>query len=205
MTLSLVMSMWIFAAVGAVSPGPVNIIAATSGANFGWWRTLPFVLGATLAYTLIVMLAGLGVSAFLGRYPQVLAGLNYLGAGFLLYMAFKLASARPDALKTSSLLSAPPGFMAGVLAQVLNPKAWLVAMAGVSLFVSTVSVTLFLGVFCAVSLMMCFAGISSWAAMGRWIGRVLSVTCHQVMFNRIMGLLLVVMVLVMLFAGGENG
>ncbi|MEH6471398.1 MAG: LysE family translocator [Halopseudomonas sp.] len=188
--MTVLVSMFIFALVGAISPGPVNIIATGAGANFGFWRALPHVLGATIAYTLIVLLVGLGLNKVLQSYPQITTGLQYIGGTFLLYMAYKIATAKPlnDAVTTEKI---PPSLLQGALAQGLNPKAWLVSMSGVSLFVVANSpATLYLLAFCLISFVVCFIGVASWALMGHLIRRILASEQQQIWFNMVMGLLL---------------
>ncbi|RRC98912.1 LysE family translocator [Amphritea balenae] len=183
-------SMFIFALIGAISPGPVNIIATGSGANFGFWRTLPHVLGATIAYTLIVFLVGIGLNEVLLTYPQITEALQYLGGGFLLYMSWKIATARPSETETQ-VEQKPPNLVQGALAQGLNPKAWLVSMSGVSLFVVANSpASFYLLVFCLISFVVCFIGVGTWAAIGHLIRKLLANDRYQVAFNRVMGLLL---------------
>ena len=183
-------SMFIFALIGAISPGPVNIIATGAGANFGFRRALPHVLGATVAYTLIVFLVGIGLSKVLNSYPQITGALQYLGGVFLLYMSYKIARAQPLEEQSGSK-TRPPSFVEGALSQGLNPKAWLVSMSGVSLFVTTnVPAMLYLLVFCLISFAVCLVGVGSWAAVGHMIRQLLANRRHQVVFNLIMGLLL---------------
>ena len=188
--ITVLISMFIFALIGAISPGPVNIIATGTGANFGFRRALPHVFGATIAYTLIVFLVGIGLNKVLEAYPQITNTLQYLGGGFLLYMSYKIATAKP--LKGAlGLETVPPSLLEGALSQGLNPKAWLVSMSGVTLFVSANSpVSLYLLAFCAISFVVCFIGIGTWAAIGHIIHRYLSNERHQVIFNLVMGLLL---------------
>lgn len=182
--------MFVFALIGSISPGPVNIIATGAGANFGFIRALPHVLGATIAYTLIVFLVGIGLNEVLAAYPQITATLQYVGGAFLLYMSYQIATAKP--LNTDvTIEKSPPSLIQGALAQGLNPKAWLVSMSGVSLFVVANSpATLYLLVFCLISFVVCFVGVGAWAAIGHLIRNVLANERHQVCFNRAMGLLL---------------
>lgn len=198
-----IISMFIFALVGGISPGPVNIIATGSGASFGFRRTLPHVMGATVSYTLIVLLAGLGLNHWLIIFPDINNALQYLGSAFLLYMSYKIATAIPlnsNVINTEERViidenkkqdKRPPSFIEGALAQILNPKAWLVSMSGIGLFVTIHSQTmLYLFIFCAVSFIACFMGISTWAAIGHSIRRLLSTIKRQIAFNMLMGLML---------------
>ena len=188
--ITIFISMFIFAFIGSISPGPVNIIATGTGANFGFRKALPHVMGATIAYTLIVFLVGIGLNKVLDTYPQITNTLKYLGGGFLIYMSFKIASSKP--LKEVSItVKKAPTLLEGGLSQGLNPKAWLVSMSGVSLFVAANSpVSLYLMVFCTISFIVCFFGVGTWAAIGHVIHKHLSNEKHQIIFNMTMGLLL---------------
>lgn len=196
--LSVFISMAIFAFIGAVTPGPVNIIATSAGANFGFRRAFAHVLGATVAYTLIVFLMGLGLGSLLIVIPEIATGMKYLGAGFLLYMAYKIATApAQDNLQTSDQVE-PPSFIQGSLAQALNPKAWLVSMSGVGLFVYANSpVAVYLIAFCCISFIACLGGVSIWAASGQIISRYLFGRNRQIGFNIVMASLLSGSVLLM--------
>lgn len=84
------------------------------------------------------------------------------------------------------------GFLQGVLTQSLNPKAWLVALSCVSLFVTEgPDSTARLFMFCAISVVVCFASVASWAALGRLIRRWLADAPTQRLFNRMLAAMLV--------------
>lgn len=186
-----IIPMFIFALIGAISPGPVNIIATGSAASFGFRRTIPHILGATFAYTLIVLVAGLGLNHWLTVYPEINNTLQYVGSAFLLYMSYKIATAVPMNSDKIADAKSPPSLIEGALAQGLNPKAWLVSMSGISLFVTVHSqAMLYLLIFCIVSFTVCLLGISTWAAIGYSIRSLLSTTMRQIGFNILMGLML---------------
>lgn len=195
------LSMSIFALVGAITPGPVNIIATSSGASFGFLRTVPHVLGATVSYTLIVFLVGIGLNQLLQNSPVFTENLRYLGSAFLLYMAYKIATANSDPDKPESN-SKPPSFIEGVLCQGLNPKAWLVSMSGVSVFVlSQNSAHFYLLAYCLISFVLCFTGVATWAVAGHMIKNYLKKPGRQKRFNHIMGFLLCLTVVSILING----
>ncbi len=186
---SLLISMSVFALVGAITPGPVNIIATSSGASFGFARTLPHVLGATSAYTIIVVLVGGGLSQLLKDLPIITEVLKYLGSIFLLYMAFKIATSVSD--NRDETFQTPPSFIEGALCQGLNPKAWLVSMSGVSLFVlSQNNPAFYLTAYALLSFMLCFVGVGVWAGLGHLIRDYLQQAERQVRSNQLMGILL---------------
>lgn len=193
-----VLSMFLFALVGAISPGPVNLIAASIGASAGFLRAIPHVAGASVSYTAIVWLAGSGLNRLLITYPQSAEVLQYLGAAYLLYLSVKIGLAKPVTdVRRPQRLSA--GIMQGVWSQSLNPKAWLVAVSGVSLFVGAgQTAPVLLLVFCSISGVVCFLSVATWAALGKLIGKWLAKATYQVMFNRLMALLLMLAVVSML-------
>ncbi len=198
--LSVFVSMSIFAFIGAVTPGPVNIIATSAGANFGFRRAFTHVLGASISYTLIVLLVGIGLGGLLMVIPEIASAMKYLGAGFLLYMASKIATTPVQSSAQRHHQLQPPSFIQGSLVQALNPKAWLVSMSGIGLFVSANSpVYLYLIAFCCISFIACLSGVTIWAAAGLVISRYLNGYWQQRGFNILMALLLSASVLFMLF------
>lgn len=198
---TVLLSMSLFALIGAITPGPVNIIATSSGATFGYLRTLPHIFGATISYTLIVFLVGTGLNQLLTDTPTITEILKYLGSSFLLYMAYKIATSKGDNQGNDDK-SSPPSFIQGALCQGLNPKAWLVSMSGVSVFVLTQIATdtlYYLLAYTIISFVLCFVGISTWAMAGHLIREFLADPKRQRAFNRLMGILLSLTVVSILF------
>ncbi len=188
---TLVCSMLAFALVGSIAPGPVCVVAVASGAQAGVLRASRYVLGASLGYTLMVLLVGLGLLGSLQSQSQLLQVLSWLGAGYLLYLAWRLVTARVELLGSREAARVP-GFWAGALAQWLNPKAWLFSTSGVGLFVSgSAASAQALLLFCILSLLMCLLGVGSWALAGQLLGLHLPGVAAMRRFNRCMALLLV--------------
>ena len=59
---TLLLAMASFALVASITPGPVNSLALTSGVHHGFRRSLGFVTGATLGFTALLLLAGVGMA-----------------------------------------------------------------------------------------------------------------------------------------------
>ncbi|MBR9828368.1 MAG: LysE family translocator [Oceanospirillales bacterium] len=197
--LNTILSMLAFALIGAITPGPVNIIATSSGATYGMVRTFPHVLGATLGYTLVVLTSGFLVAQMGRLLPLFTEGLLYLGSAFLLYMAYRIATMRPlDALGEVTAITAPK-LTEGALVQLLNPKAWMVSTSGVALFVSNQADSLqWLLIFGTVSFCMCLLGVGFWAVAGQLFHTLLGKPGRQTVFNRALGGILAATVIVML-------
>lgn len=192
--LSLWLSMLAFTLVGSVAPGPVCVVTVSSAARAGMLRAMPYVLGASLGYALMVLLLGLGLLGSLAQSPAVLQGLAWVGAVYLLYLAWRIARAEPGLPRMANVTV--PGFWAGALAQWLNPKAWLFSLSGLSMFVSNQAQPL--AIFCILSLFVCLFGVGCWALLGHLLGGRLPGARAMRVFNLLMALLLILSVVLIL-------
>jgi len=59
----------LFALVMAFTPGPNNVMLASSGARFGVARTMPHLLGVLVGFPVMLFLVGLGVASILLASP----------------------------------------------------------------------------------------------------------------------------------------
>src|SRR3569832_86954 len=94
MMLSLLLGLALFGFVCSITPGPNNTMLLASGVNFGFWRTVPHGLGVTAGLVAQVVALGLGLGALFRTYPLAYEALRWLGAAYLLWLAFKLARSR---------------------------------------------------------------------------------------------------------------
>jgi threonine/homoserine/homoserine lactone efflux protein len=187
--MSLMMSMAAFALVASITPGPVNIVALSSGARFGFRASQRHVVGATLGFVLLLVLMGLGLHELLQRWPALTQGVQWAGVAFLLYMAFKLAADNGQ-VQTSESAQAP-SMLYGAIMQWLNPKAWLACVAGMGAFVADGEARL-VWQFAAIYLVICYASVGCWAYAGTFLRGFLHNPAGMRLFNRTMALLLVV-------------
>ncbi|MBP8237324.1 MAG: LysE family translocator, partial [Pseudomonas sp.] len=97
MTTELLLAFIAFAFVTSVTPGPNNMMLLASGVNFGLRRSLPHMFGISLGFMLLVASVGLGLGQLFEQVPLLYNVLRYLGAAYLLYLAWKIAnSGAPD-------------------------------------------------------------------------------------------------------------
>lgn len=198
---ALIFAMGIFALVGAITPGPVNILAIRRGSASKRGVSIAYVLGASLSYTLVVWLMGKGGEQLLNSQFAMQA-MKWAGAGYLIYLARCIAATAATDLQGSA---APLGdtvaraFIDGCVVQSFNPKAWMVALSGVGLFVlPQTDMQGALGLFCAVSFLACSFGVGCWAMVGRVLIHWLAKPARQKAFNQAMGVLLACSVVNML-------
>src|SRR5271154_3292761 len=76
-----------------ITPGPNNILVASSGVNFGFRATIPHILGITFGYPVMLLLVGLGLAKIFVAVPEVHLVLKYVCVLYLLYLPWKTASA----------------------------------------------------------------------------------------------------------------
>jgi threonine/homoserine/homoserine lactone efflux protein len=89
----------IFAAVMGFTPGPNNVMLASSGARFGVGRSLPHLFGVTVGFPVMLLLVGLGLASILLASPMLQLAMKIVSCAYLLWLAFKIgrsASALDD-------------------------------------------------------------------------------------------------------------
>jgi threonine/homoserine/homoserine lactone efflux protein len=176
-------AMGLFALSMSISPGPVNLLTLSTGVNHGFRRALPFVSGATVGFTLILLLVGLGVGELAVQNEVLMNTLGLCGCVFLIYLGFKIMRANPDL----TINRAPiPTFMEGAILQWLNPKAWIASLAGTTAFNTAGSMSTLM-IFVLLYFLICYASIASWALTGDKIRAVLSSATALKALNIIMG------------------
>ncbi len=94
--MSLIVAMCLFSLSMSISPGPVNMIIVSSGTNYGVRKTFPFVSGATIGFTFLLLFVGLGFYQVVNAYPFFLKYLAVAGSAFIVYMGYKIASSKPE-------------------------------------------------------------------------------------------------------------
>jgi threonine/homoserine/homoserine lactone efflux protein len=192
----MIISMAIFALSMSISPGPVNFLAMTSGLNCGFFKSLKFVMGATLGFTVLLFLVGYGLSSADQYFPNIVNLMKYVGCGYLIYLGIKIFR-DTDQLDYVESAQYSPSFMQGWLLQWLNPKAWVACFAGCSAFDVSASdqrLTQFLIIY----FIICFIGIASWALLGKHIRAWVNTHKHILLFNQCMGITLCALAILLL-------
>jgi threonine/homoserine/homoserine lactone efflux protein len=186
--MSVLISMAAFALASSITPGPVNIVALSSGARYGLGSALLHVTGATLGFTLLLILIGFGLHETLLRWPFLTLAIKWAGVAFLLFMAWKLAGddGRLDAEREGDR----PTMWVGAVMQWLNPKAWLACIAGMGAFVASGEARL-IWQFAAIYFVICYLSLACWAFAGTFLRHYLKNALGIRVFNRVMALLLV--------------
>jgi len=160
------MEMVIFVTASTITPGPNSIMIMASGANFGFRRTVPHILGVAVGITFVIALAGIGLGRLLEIAPMLRTTLLILSTAYLFYFAWKIANSAPS--KEMATTGTPFTFLQALAFQVVNPKVWALGMAAVAIFAPSY---LPLNVF-VVGLTFAMVGLLSNSAWG-WFGTVI--------------------------------
>lgn len=183
-----------FAFVSTFTPGPNNIMLMTSGANVGFLRTVPHMLGITVGFSVMVLLVGVGLTGLFQAYPLLQKILNVVCLAYLVYLAIKIARSRPA---SSVQEYRPMSFISAVLFQWVNPKGWSMALTAVSVYnesASWLQLLLISLVFALVNI----PSVSVWTAAGKQLSSWMTHPKYVGWFNGAMGGLLLASTLPML-------
>jgi threonine/homoserine/homoserine lactone efflux protein len=195
--MTVLLSMAAFALASSISPGPVNVVALSAGAQHGFNASMRHVSGATVGFTLLLLLIGLGLHELLAYFPNLIDVVKWAGIGFLLYMAYKLAV--DDGKLGADKPTRGPSFAYGAAMQWLNPKAWLASLAGMGAYAADGDGRL-VWQFTVVYFVVCYLSIASWAYAGTFLCRYLQEPKRVRLFNRAMAALLAASALYLLIA-----
>jgi threonine/homoserine/homoserine lactone efflux protein len=178
----------LFAFVTSVTPGPNNLMLMASGANFGFRRTVPHMLGVSLGFVLMAFLVGVGLAGLFQTYPAAQTALKVISVVYMLWLAWKIAHAA--APKDRDVGVSPMTFLQAAAFQWVNPKAWAMATYAVTLYApdrSLWAVALVAVIFGAINL----PSVSLWTLIGQQLRRVLTDARRLTIFNWTMAGLLV--------------
>ncbi len=187
MSLSLIFAMFSFSLAMSISPGPVNMIILSSGVDYGVKKTIPYVSGATIGFTLLLLFVGLFFKKFIEAYPFLLTFISVAGVLYIIYMGYKIASSHPEIkVKKTDI----PKFYEGFVLQWVNPKAWIACVSGVSIFSNPESYGSFL-TFVSIYFFICYISLAIWAFLGEKLSLLLKSRFRLRIFNLLTGLLLI--------------
>ncbi|KPG97016.1 lysine transporter LysE [Pseudomonas sp. RIT-PI-q] len=191
LSLDLLLGFALFALVTSITPGPNNTMLLASGVNFGFNRTIPHMLGITCGFFVLVVAVGFGLGAVFQTYPLLYTVLRYVGAAYLLYLAWKIAHSGPVS-DSEAGESKPISYLGAAAFQWVNPKAWIMAIGAISTYTPMQGYFTNVIVIAAVFALINLPSVSVWAACGTLLRNVLKDRRWLRLFNWGMAALLVV-------------
>jgi threonine/homoserine/homoserine lactone efflux protein len=109
------------------SPGPATISLTAAGSAFGVRRSLGYLTGVVAGTAAVLVAVAAGITATLAAVPGLRPVLIGVSAGYILWLAYHVATAPPLAAVGAAQA---PSLVGGAILGVANPKAW-VAIAAV--------------------------------------------------------------------------
>ena len=186
-----------YAIATSITPGPNNIMVTVSGANFGYWRTFPHILGIDVGFMVMVIAIGFGMGAAFEALPYLHLVLKVVGSAYMLWLAYKIATSGP--IEIGERNGQPFTFLQAAAFQWVNPKAWFMALSAIPAFTS-LDGDIYREVFfiAAVFGVFNFPCVSVWTLFGVGLGRILKSPKSLRLFNWGMAALLALSILPMI-------
>ena len=186
----LLVSLVVFAVVATATPGGATTLAAASGAQFGFARSIPLIGGIAIGLASLTAMAGGGLGTVVQSVPTLQMGVRIAGSVYLLWLAWTIGRLGAPAPRTGAA-SSPMGFFKGLLLLWLNPKGWTMAIAAASAYSGLsddpVRLAILLG---AVLGSTATLSLTLWCMGGQWLSCVLKTEVQWRAVNVALGLLL---------------
>jgi len=193
MSLELITALAVFALAGSMTPGPNNLMLLTSGATFGFRRSVPHISGIITGFLLLVILVGVGLMQVFTLFPASYVALKFASVAYLLFLAWKIATAAPpetDGDGVRARKSRPLTFWQAALFQYVNPKGLAFALAAVSAYTPPSRPLYSVFVVAAVFTVANTLSTCTWTAAGVQARRLLSAPAKLRIFNITVAVLL---------------
>ncbi len=144
MNLEIITALAAFAFVSSITPGPNNLMLMASGTNYGFTRTIPHIFGVAIGFVIMLVLVGMGLIGLFDAFPVSYTVLKSVSVAYLLYLAWKIASAAPPNVdaeidggvdeKSAASRARPLTFFQAALFQWVNPKALAMALTAITAY-----------------------------------------------------------------------
>jgi threonine/homoserine/homoserine lactone efflux protein len=177
---TLLVSLIGFAFISALTPGPNNLLLMSSGALFGWQRSLPHLGGILLGFAILMTSAVFGLGSIVARWPWLVTIVRVIGASWLAWMSLRyfvagLRGPGTDRNSSPAPISRPFRFLEGVLFQWINPKALILVISAAGAYIALAEsivqrAMIIVGVFFIAGLFSC----SLWMIAGDALNRLMS-------------------------------
>lgn len=108
------------------SPGPAPLALAGVGASFGFKGGMRFLSGILAGLLVVIFAVATGLGTLFTTYPLTKSICQFVGVAYLLYVAYKIASAQGSIAEREG---AAPSFKDGFILNLINPKAYAAFLA----------------------------------------------------------------------------
>ena len=190
---SQLISVLLFSLVASLSPGPNNIMTSYTAFNFGIKRTIPTMLGVIIGWTLLVIFLQIGSVIIFQKFEILQKSITILGSIYLVFIAFKLSFSFK---KSENVNSQPVTFLNTFFFQFINPKAIIIALTAISMFIDPqidfLKDSIILTI---IFFLMAVGSQAAWCLMGKYLRKFATSDRFIQNFNYTMSFLLIVCVI----------
>jgi threonine/homoserine/homoserine lactone efflux protein len=169
------------------TPGPNNMMLASSGATFGWRASWPHAFGVALGFPFMLFVVALGLGEAFQRSELLRETLRWAGVALLLWLGWRIATASGAATRGRAR---PFTFLEAAAFQWVNPKAWAMAVSTAAAFLSGAAPLREAAICAGVFVVAGLTSAHGWAGFGAALRRVLSTPLRLRLFNGAMGALI---------------
>ena len=185
MNIPLLIAALVFLIPMYITPGPNNILCAAHGSQHGFRATIPLISGFVIGWFVMGLFVALTID-FLEQNTGLLTYLTMIGASYMIYLSYKIATSKPldDGLSESQRLTP----LTGAMLQFVNGKAWIhdIVLLGSfgTIFGTGLLAKMTLIIF---SIILCLPFVALWAGFGTFLRNFFTSPESSLMLNRVMG------------------
>ena len=107
MTLSLYSALFIFATIMVTTPGPANLLLMSAGAQHGFYKSVPFVIGVTCGKLFLTIGLGIGFLTLLNSNPMLVNIIKIIGTAYICWLSWKILFLSFQSTGSSQIEEAP--------------------------------------------------------------------------------------------------
>jgi cysteine/O-acetylserine efflux protein len=160
-----------FILISTFTPGPNNVSSAAVAALHGFWATRRYLLGITAGFLFVMGMCALASAVVLRLLPGVETILRVVGAGYTLYLAYRILKA---SYSFDEGKARPFAFGNGFVLQLLNPKLMVYGLTLFSTYLAPITSEPLLVVGAVLLLgLVALSATAVWAGFGSAIKRYL--------------------------------
>ncbi len=185
MNIPLLIAALVFLIPMYITPGPNNILCAVHGSQHGFRATIPLISGFVIGWFVMGLFVALTID-FLEQNTGLLTYLTMIGASYMIYLSYKIATSKPldDGPNESQRLTP----LTGAMLQFINGKAWIhdIVLLGSfgTIFGTGILAKMTLIIF---SIILCLPFVALWAGFGTFLRNFFTSPESSLMLNRVMG------------------
>lgn len=122
----------VFVVSSTFTPGGQTTLMTATGAQFGFCRSIPLIVGVAVGLASMAGSTALGLGGVLLAVPSLQLLMKAAGSLYLLWLAWNIARSGPPHLRAPS--AQPAGLLSGIWMVWHNPKGWAMTLGAAASF-----------------------------------------------------------------------